>query len=152
MLPLLEAPLGNLVTYPVGTRRVERVAVRSDDCAKRLLRLAWSGGEVGLRFGDERRLHDGDVVHADDHLVVAVEVEPDDVLVGRPTSIASALGLAHALGNRHLPVHVEGDAIVVRYDPLLAAVFDEHGVPVVREPRVVPPFRHAHAPHGHDDD
>ena len=65
MLALLDAPLGNIATFPVGTRRVERV--------------------------------------------------------------------------------------VVRYDPLLAAVFEEHGVPVVREARVGPPFRHAYAPHGHDD-
>jgi urease accessory protein len=151
MLALLDAPLGNIATFPVGTRRVERVVVRSDDCAKRLLRLGWSSGEVGRRFAGERRLHDGDVVHADEALVVVVAVEPDDVLVGRPPTIAAALAVAHALGNRHLPVHVEGDAIVVRYDPLLAAVFEEHGVPVVREARVGPPFRHAYAPHGHDD-
>ncbi|HTW84381.1 MAG TPA: hypothetical protein VMD91_09965 [Candidatus Sulfotelmatobacter sp.] len=152
MLALLEAPLGNLATFPLGARALERVPVRSDDCAKRLLRLAWSGGEIGLRFGGERRLHDGDIVHADERLVVAVAVEADDVLVGRPPTIAAALALAHALGNRHLPVQVVDDAIVVRYDPLLTALFGEHGVPVVREARVVPPFRHAHAPHGHDDD
>ncbi len=151
MLAVIEAPLGNLATFAVGARRIERVPVRSDDCAKRLLRLATSAGEVGVRFAGNERLRDGDVVHADAERVVAVAVEPDDVLVGRPPTIASALALAHALGNRHLPVQVDGDAVVVRYDPLLPALFAEHGVPCERTARVVAePFRHAHAPHGHD--
>jgi urease accessory protein len=152
MLTLLDAPLGNLATFPVGTRRLERIPVRSDDCAKRLLRIAWSGGEVGVRFLDEQRLCDGDVVHADDAVIVAVAVEADDVLVGHPPTIAAALALAHALGNRHLPVHLDGEAIVVRYDPLLPALFEEHGVPAAREHRVVAPFRHTYAPHGHGHD
>jgi urease accessory protein len=151
MLSLLDAPLGNLADFTLGSRRLERIPVRSDDCAKRVLRLVTTIGEVGLRFTGERRLRDGDVVHADSALVVAIAVEPDDVLVGRPPTIGAALALAHALGNRHLPVQLDGEAIVVRFDPLLPALFAEHGVPVAREARVLAePFRHAHAPHGHD--
>jgi len=148
---VLVAPLGNLSDYHVGERRIEHVPIQSDDCAKRLLRLATSAGDVGVRFAGERRLRDGDVVYADAERVVAVEVVPDDVLVGRPPTIAAALGLAHALGNRHLLVQIDGDEIVVRYDPLLPAVFAEREVPFAREKRVLrEPFRHAHAPHGHD--
>jgi urease accessory protein len=148
---VLVAPLGNLSDFQVGERRVEHVSIRSDDCAKRLLRLTTSAGDVGVRFAGDRRLRDGDVVYADAERVVAVEVEPDDVLVGRPPTVAAALGLAHALGNRHLPVQIDGDEIVVRYDPLLPGVFAEREVPFARERRVLrEPFRHAHAPHGHD--
>ena len=148
---VLVAPLGNLNDFAVGARSIERVFVRSDDCAKRVLRLETSAGDVGLRFAGERRLRNGDVLYADEAVVVAVAVEPDDVLVGRPPTIAAALGLAHALGNRHLPVQIDGDEIVVRYDPLLPGVFAEREVPFARERRVLrEPFRHAHAPHGHD--
>jgi urease accessory protein len=150
MLSLLNAPLGNLADFVLGDRSLERVPVRSDDCAKRVLRLPTSVGEVGVRFTGERRLHDGDVIHADAQRVVAVAVEPDDVLVGRPPTIGAAVALAHALGNRHLPVQLDGDAIVVRFDPLLPELFAEHGVPVEREARVLrEPFRYANAPHGH---
>ncbi|MEA2688786.1 MAG: urease accessory protein [Candidatus Eremiobacteraeota bacterium] len=148
---VLVAPLGNLSDFEVGERRLERVTVRSDDCAKRVLRLATSAGDVGVRFAGERRLRNGDVLYADDERVVAVAVEADDVIVGRPPTIAAALGLAHALGNRHLPVQIDGDEIVVRYDPLLPGVFAGCEVPFARERRVLnEPFRHAHAPHGHD--
>jgi urease accessory protein len=148
---MLAEPLGNLADFPVGERWLVRVTVRSDELAKRIVRLATSAGDVGLRFDGESRLRDGDVVFADGHLVVAAAVIPDDVLVLRPASIAAAIDLAHALGNRHLPVLREGDVIVVRFDPLLEALAEQHGVPVTREARIVSrPFLHAHAPHQHD--
>lgn len=143
--------LGPVDAFAVGARRLERVSVRSDDLAKRIVRLTTSAGEIGLRFDGSERLRDGDVIFADDRVVVAVEVAADDVLVMQPASIGAAITLAHALGNRHLPIQTHGDTIVVRYDPLLEALADELGVPVRREGRVISqPFRHAHAPHTHD--
>jgi urease accessory protein len=148
---MLAEPLGNLADFPIGARRLERVAVRSDELARRIVRFATSAGDVGLRFDGERRLRDGDVVFADGQVVVAAAVIPDDVLVMRPASVAAAIDLAHALGNRHLPVLREGDVIVVRFDPLLEALAEQHGVLVTRESRIVTrPFLHAHAPHRHD--
>jgi urease accessory protein len=143
--------LGRLDAFAVGQRRVERVPVRSDDLTKRVLRLATSAGDIGLRFDGPERLSDGDVIFADDHLVIAVAVTADDVLVMQPASIGAAIALAHALGNRHLPIQTDGDTIVVRFDPLLEALAAEHGVRVRREARVIAqPFRHAHAPHSHE--
>lgn len=143
--------LGSLDAFPIGTRALERVTVRSDDLAKRVLRFATSAGEIGLRFEGSERLRDGDVIFADDRVVIAVIVDPDDVLVLRPATIAAAIAIAHALGNRHLPIQTDGAAIVVRFDPLLEALAAEHGVPVLRERRVIAqPFRHAHAPHTHE--
>lgn len=143
--------VGRLEGFGVGARRLERVPVRSDDLAKRVLRLETSLGDIGLRFEGPERLCDGDVIFADDRLVIAVAVSADDVLVMQPASIHAAISLAHALGNRHLPIQTDGDTIVVRYDPLLEALAAEHRVGVRREARVIAqPFRHAHAPHAHD--
>ncbi len=143
--------LGRLDSFALGRRTLERVTVRSDDLAKRVLRFTTGAGEIGLRFEGSERLHDGDVIFADERRVIAVLVDADDVLVLRPGTIAAAIGIAHALGNRHLPLQIDGDAIVVRYDPLVAALAAEHGVSVTREQRVIAqPFRHAHAPHRHE--
>ena len=150
-LRTIPAPLGNLDTFDVGVRRVERVVVRSDDLAKRVVRLESSVGEIGIRFDEDRRLRDGDVLYADENLVVIVAVEADDVFVIRPRDIGQALAIGHALGNRHLPAHFDGDAILVRYDPLVEQLLHEKSVPFTREARAVrEPFRHAHAPHNHE--
>lgn len=142
--------LGHISRFDVGSRRVEYVAIASDDLAKRVLRLRGSEREIGLRLEDGAHLHDGEVVYADETCVVAVAVAPDDVLVCRPRDVAQALAVAHALGNRHLPMQIDGPTLVVRYDRLVADLFAELDAAYVREWRVlVAPFRHADAPHAH---
>lgn len=147
---LVTSPLGNLDDFVVGRRVLERVAIASDDLARRIVRFETSLGPIGARLAGDRRLRDGDVIAATPELVVAIAVAPDDVLVLRPRSIAEALAFAHALGNRHLPIQIAGDTLVVRYDPLVEALFIERGAVFARERRVLgDAFRHAHAPHGH---
>lgn len=151
MIVLLSRPLGNLATFPVGKRTVERIEFESDDLAKRILRITTSVGEVGLRFDGDERLRDGDILYVDDGLVIAVQVRADDVLVAAPRTLGEAARLAHALGNRHLPIQIDGDLVIARYDPLLAELCAEQGVVARREDRVLAePFRHARAPHRHD--
>ncbi|MBD5606691.1 MAG: urease accessory protein UreE [Candidatus Eremiobacteraeota bacterium] len=149
-LEVVSERLGNLASFEVGRRTVERVAIASDDLAKRVLRLRTDAHEIGVRLADGARLRDGDVVYADDARVVAVSVSADDVLVCRPRSIAQALAVAHALGNRHLPMQLDGDALVVRHDRLVERLFADLDAPFTREERTLAaPFRHADAPHGH---
>jgi urease accessory protein len=148
---LVNEILGNIASFPVGSRTVERIPIASDDLARRLLRVHTARGDLGLRLEAGQALRDGDVVYADVERVVCLEVAPDDVLVARPRSIDEALTLGHALGNRHLPAHIGGGEIAVRYDSLVAELFAECGVPYVRERRKLSqPFRHVRAPHAHD--
>jgi urease accessory protein len=77
-------------------------------------------------------------------------VLPDDVLVMHPSSIGEAAELGHALGNRHLPIIRDGDALVVAYTDVLEALLVKMGVRYERSARVLGrPFIHAHAPHVH---
>lgn len=145
----IDALLGNLHDFPVGERIVERLPVASSAMTRRLLRLASSIGDLGLIL-DGVRVRDGDVLVADATRVIAVEVLPDDVLVAYPDSIAQAVEIAHALGNRHIPVIREGDAIVVGYAAPLEELFERGGVRYERAARVMErPFVHAYAPHTH---
>jgi urease accessory protein len=146
----VERVLGNLADFPVGARVVERVAIESGAMARRLLRLPSSIGDLGVLFGDDTRLRDGDVLVADESRVIAVAVVPDDVLVMRPASIGEAAELGHALGNRHLPIIRDGDALVVAYNDVLEALVVKMGIRYERSARVLErPFVHAHAPHTH---
>src|SRR5579875_698354 len=138
MLKIVEQPLGNIAAFSVGKRDIERVAVSSDDLAKRILRLEIRGGSLGLRLG-EASLRDGDVVY------------PDDDRAVRPRSSTEAFELGHALGNRHTPAQLVDGEIVVAYDPLIEALLRERGAHYRREQRrLAQPFRHAHAAHGHE--
>jgi urease accessory protein len=150
MFRRIDAPLGNLCDFPVGEREVERLPVASSAMTRRVLRLASSIGDLGLMLDGDLRIRNGDVLVADDARVIAVEVVADDVLIAYPGSIAQAVEIAHALGNRHIPVIREGDAIVVGYAAPLEELLDRSGVRFERVARVMErPFVHAHAPHTH---
>ena len=90
------------------------------------MRLPSSIGDLGLLLDGDARICDGDVLVADDARVIALEVVADDVLVAYPDSIAQAVEIAHALGNRHIPVIREGDAIVVGYAAPLEGIARTH--------------------------
>ncbi len=138
-----------MANFPVDGRSLERIAIASDDLGRRLLRLEAASGTIGVRLHDGR-LRDGDVLFADARHVVCVAVQPEEVLVLRPRSLREALTVAHALGNRHLPVQIGDDELVVRPDPAVDAVVNELGIPAALETRRLDmPFRHANAPHEH---
>jgi urease accessory protein len=145
----VERLLGNLRDFPVGGRVVERVALPSDAMNRRIVRLSSTIGDLALVLG-EVRLRDGDVLYADGERVIAIGVAADDVIVATPASIAAAIELAHALGNRHLPIQREGDALIVRYTEPIADLCERAGVPWERSRRVLAePFVAPAAPHEH---
>lgn len=150
--PIAARVLGTIDGFALAGRRVERVAIASDDLARRILRLRTSVGDLGLRFGNGATLRDGDVVFADESRVICVEVADEELLVARPHTLEAAARLGHAFGNRHLPVQFERDELIVRYDPLVEELLRDSGVAFARVRRkITAPFRHAHAPHRHDD-
>lgn len=150
MFRRIEAVLGNLRDFPVGARAVERLPVPSSAMSRRLLRLPSSIGDLGLQLDGDARIRNGDVLVADAERVIAIDVLPDDVLVAYPGSIAQAVEIAHALGNRHVPLIRDGDAIVIAYAHPLEELLERSGVRYERGPRVLErPFVHAHAPHVH---
>ncbi|HEV8022657.1 MAG TPA: urease accessory protein UreE [Candidatus Lustribacter sp.] len=150
MFRRIDAVLGNLRDFPLGSRALERLPVASSAMTRRLLRLPSSIGDLGLLLDGATRIRDGDVLVADDARVIAIEVVPDDVLIAYPDSIAQAVEIAHALGNRHIPVLREGDAIVVGFAAPLEELFERSGVRFERVARVLErPFVYAHAPHTH---
>jgi urease accessory protein len=151
MFTRIETLLGNLHDFPVGTRTVERLPVASSAMSRRLLRLESSIGDLGLMLDGELRIRDGDILIADDERVIAVEVLADEVLVAHPESIWQAVEIAHALGNRHIPVIRDGDAIVIAYAAPLEDLLVKNAVRYERVARVLErPVVHAHAPHTHE--
>jgi urease accessory protein len=150
-LHVVTGAIGTISTCALEGRILERIPIASDDLAKRVLRLTCATFDIGLRLGVNDRACDGDVVYADDERVVALRVEADDVLVCRPVSIAQALAVAHAIGNRHWPMQIDGSALVVRDDRLARELLESLGAPFQPESRTLArSFRHANAPHAHE--
>jgi urease accessory protein len=151
-LHLVTGAIGTIATFALEGRILERIPIASDDLAKRVLRLRCATFDIGLRLGLDAHVRDGDVVYADDERAVALCVAADEVLVCRPASVAQALAVAHAIGNRHWPMQLDGDALVIRDDRLARELLESLGAPFEPEIRTLAhSFRHANAPHSHEE-
>jgi urease accessory protein len=141
---VLETVVGNVSDMPLGQREIERVCLASHDLLKRLHRVSTDAGrEIGIRLKDGAELKDGDILWMDDQVAIVIDVLPEELLVIQPRSIREMGELAHQLGNRHVPVQFDGDAMLVQYDYLIEQLLVGQEVPYLRETRKVSrPFRH----------
>jgi urease accessory protein len=147
---IVEKVIGNVATLEKKAAHTERVHMNSDDLVKRIQRVVTDHGkEIGIRLKDNRDLIDGDVLYMDDRNMIVISVKDDDLLVIQPTSIQQMGGIAHQLGNRHLPAQFEGNEMLVQYDYLVEELLQQLEIPFKRENRKVKQaFRHIG--HRHD--
>ncbi|MBS1664078.1 MAG: urease accessory protein UreE [Bacteroidetes bacterium] len=160
---LIQEKLGSIGSFLLGGREIDLLSVEWYETGKRIMRKVTRGGrEVALRFLKEGpSLSEGDVLYADEGVVIVVEVLPCEVMVIRMESLASVASVCYEIGNRHLPLFVGegGSARVGKTAGVLLAPFEEPlyrwlvaaGYEVSREERkLLYPLRSTVAGHVHD--
>ena len=58
-----------------------------------------------IALDENVELKDGDILYKDDKNIVVIKIKGDDVLVIKPKCMTEMGVIAHALGNRLLPLH-----------------------------------------------
>jgi urease accessory protein len=108
--------------------------LRHDDRHRRRLKLTTDQGEAFL-LDLERpaRLGDGDGLKLDDGTYVLVRAAVEDCLLVRGADPATMTRIAWHLGNRHLPVQIVADGLVIRADHVIADMV--RGLGASAEPR-----------------
>lgn len=142
---VVEKILGNLESYELNGRKLDKVWVEWYELEKKLLKKSTeSGEEVGIRV--ENHLHEGDILYADDNRVVAVDILPCELTV-IPVSTMQEMGrLCFELGNRHLSLSIEEHQVMVPYDEPTFQYLEKLGFhPEKREEK----FQHFTVCHAH---
>jgi urease accessory protein len=99
---------------------VETAQVRSDDLAKKILRVTSDHGrDYGIRISDEAQLENGSAFEVGDHKLLVLSVIPDEVIVIAPNGIDQMGVIAHMLGNLHKPIEVKDGTITLLRDPVV---------------------------------
>ena len=159
---------------PALLRRASRVALDWDTRQKSRFEATDSAGRhLAVFLPRGRIVRGGDVLVAEDGSLIAVAALAQPILVATARATAdpgtAALALAKAayhLGNRHVPLEVGADRLVLEPDHVLAALLVRMGLDVVTtegafEPEAGaydaaeagPGHGHGHDPgHGHDHD
>ena len=148
---LVEKIIGNLADYPVGDRVMDRVMLEWYELDKKLLRLtSEQGEEVGIRL--ETHLHEGDVLYADEHKIVVVDLKPCTLTEVAVHSMKEMGRLCFELGNRHLSLAIEEDSVRIPYDEPTFLYLQKLGFSPIKVEEKFSHFTvcHAHGEHHHE--
>lgn len=121
----------------IGQYHVETAMVKSDDLAKKILRVKSDhGNEYGIRLDDETaHLENGAAFRLGDHELLVLQVIPDEMIIVAPRNIDEMGQTAYLLGNLHKPLQVKDGTITLLYDDVVIGELKKKGVPYRVEKR-----------------
>lgn len=127
---ILNKVVGNIEELKnLGDFHVEKIYLESDELLKRIIRVTSDhNNEYGISLDKGQKLSDGDILFKDGKNIIVVTTKEDDVLVVSPKSINEMGIIAHALGNRHLPVQVEEGKIILQYDYVVEKMLQDDNI------------------------
>lgn len=150
---LIQEKIGRAENFLLEGRVIDVLPVEWYETGKRIMRKVTRGGrEVSLRFLREGpSLSEGDVLFADEGVVIVVEVVPCMAMVIRMASLSMVASVCYEIGNRHLPLFIEEGILLAPFDEPLYRWLAAGGFEVIQEERkLLYPLRSTVAGHVHD--
>jgi urease accessory protein len=149
---IIEQKVGNINSIAVGDRVVDWLALEWYEANKRMMtKKTQLGREVSLRFLKENAaLTQGDVLFEDAQCLIVVEILPCDCIVVKPVSMYEMASVCYEIGNKHLPLVYEENAVLVPYEAPLFRLLAALGYGVQQEKRkLLRLLKTTVAPHEH---
>jgi urease accessory protein len=114
-------------------------------------RVTTTGGrEVALALPTGSLLHPGDIVAVEPDWYLEIEGKPEPVLAVTPRDRNEAIRIAFDVGNRHFPLAIAGDDLLVPDDTAMTQLLTRLGVAWKRSAAVFAPLGAGHShEHGH---
>lgn len=149
---IIEKIEGNIVTCPTEPRITDPLQLEWFETGKRVLRRYTLGGqEVALRFMREAPvLQQGDIVWMDDKKVIVISILPAQAIVLRPVTMADMAAICYEIGNKHLPLFLDGADVLVPYEEPLFRWLEARGYVPAKELRTLTNMLRSNVvPHDH---
>ena len=109
-------------------------------------RVVTSGGrEVGLALPTGSLLRPGDIVAVEADWYLAIEGKPEPVLAVAAKDRAEAIRVAFDVGNRHFPLAISGEDLLVPDDTAMEQLLTRLGVAWKRRATVFSPLGGGHS-------
>lgn len=137
----------------ITTPRLHVTAKSLEGKDRDTLRLTWhgrrwtrkrvrtsAGREVALALPTGSVLRPGDIVLVDSDWYLAIEASPEAVLAVSPRSPSEAIRIAFEVGNRHFPLAIDGDLLLVPDDTAMAQLLGRLGANWQRRQAVFDPL------------
>lgn len=134
---LIREKVGHLSGINTGGRQIDELHIEWFDAAKRIQRLrSTSGREIAIKFLQEgQRLEQGDILYMDDDHIIAVHILPCEAIVIRPKDMLEMGTVCYEIGNKHLPIFLQEEAVLIPYEEPLFRWLQAAGFAPVKEER-----------------
>jgi urease accessory protein len=147
---LIQTKIGNLSTYNSSGKTIDLLPLEWYEARKRIFRKqSNSGSEVSIKFLNENpELTEGDVLFEDDTTIIAVTILPCDCIVIHPTNMFEMASVCYEIGNKHLPLFYEEEALLIPSDLPLLKLLTAQGYNVgVEKRKLLQPLKTTVSPH-----
>ncbi len=102
------------------------------------------GREVALALPTGTVLQPGQILWVEDDWYLQVQAAPEPVLAISPSDARTAVRIAFEVGNRHFPLALDEERLLVPDDPAMVQLLNRLGAAWERTNAVFQPIGHAH--------
>jgi urease accessory protein len=149
---IIDTIQGNIMINPPENRVTDPLQLEWFETGKRVLRRHTLGGqEVALRFMREAPvLQQGDIVWMDDKKAIVISILPASAIVLKPATMTEMATICYEIGNKHLPLFLEGEEVLIPFEEPLFRWLEARGFAPVRELRTLTNMLRSNvSPHDH---
>jgi urease accessory protein len=149
---LVQQKEGNIATTDIGTKTIDYLELEWYETRKRIMhKRTRSGVEVVIKFlAGSQNLTQGDILYSDDKTVIAVDIRACDAIIIHPKNMFEMASVCYEIGNKHLPLFYEDDAVLVAFEAPLFRLLSASGYEVTRgERKLANPLKTTVSEHEH---
>ncbi|MFY0255665.1 urease accessory protein UreE [Chitinophaga sp. 30R24] len=134
---LVKEIIGNTVTHTRNSKVTDLLQLEWFETTRRIQRKRTVGGrDISLKFTKEgQQLQQHDILYQDDELMVVVDLLPCDAIVISPRNMYEMAKVCYEIGNKHLPLFLEKEQLLIPADEPLFRWLVASGYEVVKEKR-----------------
>lgn len=147
---LIEQKIGNINSFEINNREIDYLLLEWFETKKRILHKKTVGGvEVVMKFMEKnQQLTEGDVIFANEHTLVVIDIIPCDAIIIHPASMFEMASACYEIGNKHLPLFYQGDELMVEYEEPLFQLLSNMGYQTEKGNRkLIHPLKTSVLPH-----
>lgn len=148
---LIQNKIGHLSNFETGHRTIDYIFLEWHETRKRILRKKTQAGkDVSIKFLNENpELSEGDILFESETDLIVVSVLPCDCIVIHPKNMFEMASVCYEIGNKHLPLFYEHEALLIPLDIPLLNLLSAQGYNVKEEKRkLLRPLKTTVSPHG----
>lgn len=148
---ITEKIIGNINSSPLN-KEIDYLDLEWHEANKRIYRKnSRKGRKVAVRFLAENiHLVDGDILVEEDEYAIVINILECDTIVLQPTTMGEMASLCYEIGNKHMPIFLENDTIIMPYEPPMFKWVESMGYrPRLERRKLAKPLKSNVAPHSH---